>query len=242
MAASLQYVLSNNYTEFCTGNSCTKECKDLLTFVREELGCCANVMLNSTSSAYANLDMFKYSLWHKCSVETITEECAQSTVKLPQVDKKDCPVDVFLGELATIACKKTYIQPTLDAVVKKGGCKLIEQAVMEGCGVDKAGKYCTADEGHAVDELEPLVTECSGDMNCSSSCAQHLKKFSGDFGCCTNTIFNNTLTGILTRRFDFFSYRKWAQCGVATPGICKTKLNCRNADTEKLKYIDKTRT
>ena len=79
LAIYLRPTISENYTAFCMGSNCTQECKNLLTFVRNELGCCASVMLDSTSSSYNLLNPFKYALWHKCSVEMITEECARST-------------------------------------------------------------------------------------------------------------------------------------------------------------------
>ena len=61
--------------------TCSRDCRYILTSIRDSLGCCVNIYNDSKLSRhwYEGSDRFSYSLWTLCDVELVTEQC-ESTI------------------------------------------------------------------------------------------------------------------------------------------------------------------
>lgn len=86
------------------------------------------------------------------------------------------------------------------------------------CSKDsQSGSYC----GEAVayiHEINEILSVCSPSRvtfdGCSPECALRLKTIRNDFGCCINTIFNNTDSIFEPSYLSAFNYSLWSSCGV----------------------------
>ena len=67
-------------TALTTG--CTVECSNLLMLIRNELGCCINLVFNSSNSVFFNPEPFNNSLWTTCGVAPVTTTCSSSPIHL----------------------------------------------------------------------------------------------------------------------------------------------------------------
>lgn len=221
-------MISRNFSIQCRSamqGQCSQDCKNFLNFVRSELGCCINAMLNSTTDPFPFLAPFRYAVWRRCSIPTVTDECSASSVKLSTtVQKTNCSADQLAQQIMTgVTCKKSYIQPVLDALDQKGNCDMVKQAISDSCGVNKAGKYCTSMQSSTTDEVTTLKQTCNNPNGCTQECTQGLLKFQNELGCCMNNLYNSTLAGVSAPRLNFLSYQSYMQCGLTSPGRCPPK-------------------
>ncbi len=63
-------------------DSSSSECRDLLITLRNQQGCCVNILNNSNVYTLYECSSYAYSLWSSCGVEPVTEECQPSTVPI----------------------------------------------------------------------------------------------------------------------------------------------------------------
>ena len=80
------YSLRNSIESTCSSTPCTAECRDLLVSIKNQFGCCASVINDTTSglSGSSASVVFNYTLWSDCRVEPSREECGPSTITLMQ--------------------------------------------------------------------------------------------------------------------------------------------------------------
>lgn len=103
----------------------------------------------------------------------------------------------------------------LDVAVKCGDTQWARYTANQ-CSQDPiSGSYC----GEAVvffHEIDQILSNCpvkDTSANCSGECAQLLKTIRNDFGCCINTIFNNT-DSVYPFALPAFTHSLWLRCGV----------------------------
>ncbi len=123
---------------------CTSRCKNLLTLIRSELGCCIYVFFNNSASPFFTPSPFLNSVWERCGVEPITEQCTPSTIELPpvQVDPTRTTLGIFAERVGAFVCSRRLLQPIIDALMDAGTCQIYAQGIMESCGVDESGTPC----------------------------------------------------------------------------------------------------
>ncbi len=214
----------------CSTNSssvCTPRCQNLLTLIRGELGCCINVYFNNSASLFFTPGPFLNSVWTRCGVEPITEQCTPSTIELPQVQvDPTCTTAGIRAERAgAFQCSRRFLQPIIDALMDVETCQIYAQSALEQCGVDESGTPCYEQFDALFSSFRASLIACSDVTTCAPSCAAALQNFANTGGCCINNFFNGTLAGITTLRFEWLSSQFWEDCGIETPGLCEPRLN-----------------
>ncbi len=79
-----------------SSSSCSRECREYLIRARSELGCCVHAFNATILDIDDRKEEFAYSLWSKCNVEPVTQEC----FTLPPT-----PVDPTCDEAAHLAAR-----------------------------------------------------------------------------------------------------------------------------------------
>ena len=228
----------NTITSTCESSltgDCTDDCRSLLMGIRDALGCCVNSFFNESTeqdgipSSYRR-DTFSYALWSNCGVETVTDECTASTVKVRRNDISPDALCNYVAENGNLLCTRNYLEPIVDALRDADGCEAFANGNMEQCGVNENGEYCNT----LTTELTPLFlaaqSACNG-TTCDESCEQALMTLRNNGGCCVNTLWNNSLTAISLEQltgqdsgFTFLSYEFWSDCGLKTLELCEIEL------------------
>ena len=142
----------------CRGSNCTPQCRNLLTNIQNELGCCINVILNNyyIPPAY-------YSLWASCGVELVRNDCMSTLIQRSISIDPNCTSlswGLFTAPLATI----------LEALTNENDSEIYSQVIHELCGVNEAGVPC-----YAVDATAVFVNARSV-CNTSTSCKDLLSR------------------------------------------------------------------
>ena len=75
---------------FLTNSTCSEECRSFLTDNRARYGCCVNIFNDTLFLSSDEAVAFSYSLWSRCDVEPVPEECA-AAFRLPAVDPTCTP-------------------------------------------------------------------------------------------------------------------------------------------------------
>ena len=206
-------------------SNCSTQCQNLLTNIREQLGCCINVIQNSTFSPPA----FNSSLWSSCGIEPIPNDCISSSITTSTSVGPTCnETTYFMQNFISLTCSSRYVQPTLQALQalpNEDDCEVYIQGFRELCGVDKAGDYCLI--RHPFDLSNPSLVyafnNCTSNTTCSNDCRMALQNFESLTGCCINNVYNGTYIDLFGRaRIPFLSYEFWTLCGLETPGTCET--------------------
>ena len=212
-------------------SSCTTQCRDLLMFIRNELGCCVNLIFNSTTNSLLFMpEVFNNSLWTTCGVAPVTETCSSSPISSSPISLNttidiDPNCDMIAEKGIELTCTKRFLDPVVDALEDAGDCQAYVGAVMEGCGVNEEGERCITQLA-IFSQLSQAQVACSlTDTTCTEVCTQALEDFSDVGGCCVNNLFNGSLAGIAVPRYDILSFEFWSNCGVDTLGTCEVRLN-----------------
>ena len=94
-----------------TTSTCSDECRSFLTAIRARYGCCVNV-LNTTEQPI----VFSYSLWSRCGVDPVTEECTPSSFTIPAEIDPTCTDGVLLEErlYSRVLCRTEFINDLRD--------------------------------------------------------------------------------------------------------------------------------
>ena len=205
-------------------SSCTAQCRNLLMLIRNELGCCINLVFNSTANVFFSPEPFNNSLWTTCGVAPVTETCSSSPISLDTTIDIDPNCD-FAEEGVELICTRRFLEPIFDTLEDAGDCQAYLGAVMEGCGVNEEGERCAL-QSSLVSQFTQAQDACNlTDTTCTEGCTQALEDFSDVGGCCVNNLFNGSLAGIAVPRYDFLSSEFWSNCGVDTLGTCEVRLN-----------------
>ncbi len=206
---------------------CTPRCKNLLTLIRSELGCCVNLFFNNSASSFFTPGPFLNSVWTRCGVEPITEQC-NNTLKLPQVqvDPTCRTPGIFAERAGAFQCSRRLLQPMIDVLMDTDTCQIYAQGFLEEiCGVDESGTPCYEQEDVIFSSFETSQDACEDMRACNPSCKAALQNFANTGGCCINNHYNGTLAGISRERYKWMSSQFWEDCGIETPGLCEARLH-----------------
>lgn len=203
-------------------SSCTDLCRSLLVEISSELGCCINRSFNRSTNSLYRPEIFEFSLWSSCGVETVSDCPGNNAIVLPEtmVDP-ECNSSVSFIRASTIGCTEEFIQPVLDILADDGNCETLEGMLLDRCGINEE------DGRHCFELLNPLLTgfraassSCSNDTTtCSPNCRSALETLSNNTGCCLNDFFNST-TALVNGPEPFLTSQFWSVCGIETPGFC----------------------
>ena len=98
--------------------------------------------------------------------------------------------------------------------------------------MNEQGERCAL-QSTLVSQFTQTQVACSlTNTTCTEGCTQALEDFSDVGGCCVNNLFNGSLAGITSQRFDFLGFEFWSNCGVDTLGTCEVRLN--DATTQQI--------
>ena len=209
-------------------STCSTQCKGRLVNIRDELGCCINVIFNQTRNMqlYAAYGpAFQYSLWSSCELEGITNNCTSVIESLPVPVDPSCDVLSYQEQMERIQCERRYIEPTLNALSSESTCQLFYQSTLEQCGVNEVlGRSCLELLPVLETNFSVAFRTCRNTSICEPLCRSILENFKASAGCCINNFYNSSITEISGTRYDFLSYEYWLLCGLDTPGICEPQL------------------
>ena len=117
VATTYTYEVDNIETvcETSVTGDCTSECRNSLMMIRDEVGCCINLIFNTTNR---NPAAFNNTLWTNCGVEPVTETCSSSAISISQTDvEPDCD---FSRDAPEIGCISKFVQPIVDKLKEEG--------------------------------------------------------------------------------------------------------------------------
>ena len=208
-------------------STCSQECEEILTNVRNELGCCV-ATLNDTT------DPFSYSLWKRCSIENVSEPCqAESTITMTSLEQDPlCDgiwSSIYLRRLySSIICRKQYVEELRDRLRGMQGCEdhVLIQDLQDVCRANAAGQHCEA-ELSMFSQATMASASCGDASECNSDCAMALGSIADTTGCCFNEEYNSTSNSGVT--FDWMSYEFWSECGLKPLEVCEEKLTSHAA-------------
>ena len=202
-------------------NECSAECKNALEALRDALGCCINVFLNTTESpAYPFYrQVFGYPLWKLCDVQTV----------------ETCPIQLPNG-LGAIAPQRTCSATELAAYpfealcipsILNDDCKSLSQYYRDLCSVDDKGEYCINRNiaSHYTSYINSIPTACNDTRDCSTECKNLLQGFRNDLGCCANSLHNSTFGFVTATNARFLENNDlFMRCSVEPPpSQCEVK-------------------
>ena len=209
----------------CRGSICSSQCRNLLMNIRNELGCCINVILNDTSSRFYNPTVFRYSLWASCGVEPVPNDCMSTLIQRPTSIDPSCTPSDYIQRVGSIVCSTRFIEPILEALANENDCETYSQVVREQCGVNEAGVPCYEIRPTVASGFSRATSICTTTTRCSAGCRASLQDLRSSAGCCINNIFNGTALEIVNVSDPILTYEFWRRCGVTTPGICEAQFN-----------------
>ena len=177
----------------CRGSICSSQCRNLLMNIRNELGCCINVILNDTYSPFYNPTAFRYSLWASCGVEPVPNDCMSTLIQRPPTSRDlSCSLNInsHIERQHSLTCSTLYIEPILEALENETDCEVYSQVVREQCGVNEAGVPCLATD--VISLFVDVSLVCTTTTSCSADCRDSLQSIRSSAGCCINNIFNGS--------------------------------------------------
>ena len=195
--------------------SCSSDCQDLLTTIRAELGCCANVLNDTNFGTVATV--FNNSLWSLCNVEPVTEECEPGPITLPEIDiDPDCDAfSIRARKRDEVTCRTQYLESLRDATIES--CGFYPNVFdSDRCAVNEEGMYCDAIPNDDFFVSIDASDNCADTSTCDPLCINILRNITS---CCFINENNST------SRYDWLSYDFWSQCGLTSPGFCELKFN-----------------
>ena len=212
----------------CRGSICTQQCRNLLMNIRNELGCCINVILNDTSSQFYNPTAFSYSLWTSCGVEPVPNDCTSTLMQRSISIDPSCNLNTLIKRQHPLLCSTRYIEPILEALANENDCETYSQVTREQCGVNEAGVPCYATD--VITLFAAASSVCTTTTRCSADCRASLQSIRSSAGCCINNVFNGSAAEQFGSQHPL-TYEFWRRCGVTTPGICEAQFNSATTNT-----------
>ena len=201
-----------------TTSTCTQECGDIITTTRNRYGCCVNIFNTSSSS---NMDSFNYSLWSRCGVELVTEECAESSFRMPVVDP-NCTQTILTERLFDhVLCRKEFRDSLINVSTGIMDCELDDGSSF--CGVnDITDRYCQV--GPSIyDQSGTTGNLCQDTSVCSANCIESINNLARNFSCCLNSLLNVTSNSQTPPAW--LSSEFWQRCGLTSPGFCTVRFD-----------------
>lgn len=212
-------LLRNRIRTACTSEtSCNSECQEAVMNARRNFGCCVNIF---NDTLYNNLP-FNYSLWFRCNVEPVTEECQTSTISLPAQFDPSCDNVTLRHRLQSVECREEYVNSIRNRLLATEGCQNYTHPSKQECNANGDKTYCTL--------LIPLVTpnnytragkSCSNTSTCEPHCVQTLNNITSTTGCCFVDRYNSTQNN----KIEWLRKEFWSRCGLTSPGFCEEYLN-----------------
>ena len=174
------------------GGLCSNDCRNSLTSIRDELGCCINAFYNNTVTYALFAPVLSYSLWSSCGVAQPNDTSCVGALPytLPTTPEQTCTYSDI------IACRAEDINEIQNSIDGDANCGAFLQYVREVCSVDANGEGCIV--GLPTDlatTIPSIATDCSAvrsTQSCSSACRESLEGFVDGRGCCVNTLYNST--------------------------------------------------
>ena len=166
---------------------------------------------------------FTYSLWSNCGVETITENCSSSTIKLePARIDPTCTEDTFGERTLSIFCRKEYVEDLRERLSDTEECQGFK-SIYSGdvCNVNSFGTYCALLDDELSNNFTAASSSCRNTSTCYPLCTETLNNITNTVGCCFNDRYNDTNNP----RPDWLSYEFWSRCSLKPPEPCKEFLN-----------------
>ena len=200
--------------------SCSSECKEVLLSTRSELGCCANVFNDSV--LYGNTAQFSYSLWSRCNVEQVTEECRPSTIRLSPTTSLDstCNTETLQLRMQSALCREEYVEGIRNRLSATERCQNYTHLPIRKCNANGNEAYCDTLIVNS-DNYTAATERCGDTSTCDPHCIETLNNIINAVGCCFIDRYNSTESN----RFDWLSNEFWSRCGLESPGFCEEYLN-----------------
>lgn len=144
MGHTVALILDNELTDYSrvcnNGQTCSTDCRNLLTRARNQLDCCINVFNNTDP---IRVPQYAYSLWSGCDVEPVTHECQPSTVNLPPVQLDPTCDDAAGAERAvSLLCRREFVESIRERLSATAGCQDYVYPSSTACSVNRKGVYC----------------------------------------------------------------------------------------------------
>ena len=185
-------------SSFVPTNNCSDQCRNDLSIIRNDLGCCINALFNYTGNPYAYLaPLFSYHLWSKCGLQSVPTDCGTEGRLL-----------YTLTNSQTVTCNSTQVLSRITAAVCQGfnltlfrsGLPDIPECgnvfvpfFTDLCSRDPSGAYCvTSVTNDFTNYVTPITTNCNDRRNCSPSCRSLVSSLRSTRGCCINSVYNGT--------------------------------------------------
>lgn len=217
-----------------SSDTCSTDCRNRLAEIRNELGCCINIIFNRSDNAYEplnQLEIFDYSLWSSCNVEPAppASTCEGGlTFTIPANQQETCTY----SELQTIwlkeACSQAAFDGFTDYVRESPRCQIYLDYFTGLCSLDESGNFCTATENSTYDYdlyiLPFLANGCATNtQSCSPTCKSLLQGFVSDRGCCVNAHYNSNFAVLLGHNYSTSSFladnTMFESCAVEAPSL-----------------------
>ena len=216
-----------------TTMTCSNECRQRLQVLKEDMGCCINEVLNTTTIGPANhLRLFEYSLWKTCGIDSPPENCPPSTLaKVPKPKTTgNCRFQEFFLRRFQIECKDSTLKALADDY-NAHGCQQVSADLPKACSITEKGVWCVEKFLTNLTSTLSLMNlaqfHCSGNGNCTAECRTALQGIRSNLGCCINNLFNNNYFRLIDTEALFFSVlaknEVWNRCGVTHRNSCKIK-------------------
>ena len=176
---------------------CTDECRDWLTSIRNDLGCCVNTFFNNTLILGAIFgDVLNNSLWADCNVPLPSATCdGELPFTLPDTPSETCTFDEYE------ACREGDFNVLKASLAgEPASCDVVVQYNLDRCSrMPESDDACLLGLGTDTltpqDGIQAIAYNCyfaRATESCSSSCRDSLQTFTESRGCCINTLYNST--------------------------------------------------
>ncbi len=207
-------------------SSCTSSCRNSITRLRDQLGCCSGHWTNLAATRRSNLDG---TLWSVCGVST-GELCPIPTYN-STVTSRFCTEAETSQKIFSFRCMQSTSGITVETIANTTGCGGVAKIHVEVCSVDSNGDFCSlkTDLRTATNMIENCAQNVISGNGCSFACQSSMLALRTELGCCINSLYNGTTIRVAQisgaeQVLRFFTNSFWSRCNVSPPGICESPL------------------
>ena len=208
---------------------CRPACRDAITALRNNLGCCAEFFSATFGNTFSQVaSAINYTFWRSCGVED--PAVCDSSLSLPSgVQETSCNTEEIVNFISEYFYCGRGGQAFLDSV---SNCDLADAALnfrlQDICTSNDNGNFCY--DYNIITELlatasNPGTRSACESNQCTTECFSIIQRLANStFGCCVNNILNHT---DLVPQFQLqyiTNYELWSACGFDTPGFCRNSL------------------
>ena len=205
---------------------CSSSCRNSITRIRDQLGCCSGHWTNLFAGSRTNFDG---ALWSVCGVST-GELCPIPTYN-STVTSRFCTLAETSRILFSRRCMQNTSGITVETLANTTGCEGVAKIHVETCSVDSNGDFCSlkTDLRTVTNIGQNCAQNVVSGTGCSSACRSSMIALRNEFGCCINSLFNGTTIRVAPisgaeETLRFFTNSFWSRCNVSPPGICESPL------------------